>query len=182
MSGAGYAGWVEAGAAGMAMRPNSLWADYTGLPFVFSDQWIDDVVWCGQHRMSAADFDSLVGDYAAVGPSYYLLARTLFNPATANLSAIRAEYYSAYGPAAGEVESYIAYWQSWAQKTYTDPKVCGCVGVNLTESLNIHTFACVRFVADHGVCGWDDGRWRRRFERTKPKGPRRTSGTGGRSG
>ena len=60
---AGWLGWVEAGARGMGLRPNSLWSDYTGMPFVFSNQVVDDVKWCGANAMFAADFDSLIGDW-----------------------------------------------------------------------------------------------------------------------
>jgi hypothetical protein len=123
MSRNGWAGWVAAGAAGMAMRPNSLWSEYTGLPFVFSGQWVDDVVWCGKNSMQAADFDSLVGDHAAVGPSYYVLARTLFNPAANDTGALLDEYYDAFAGASDAMRTYMNFWQAWAQKTYTDPGV-----------------------------------------------------------
>ena len=119
---AAWAGWVESGVKAMALRPNSLWQEYSGLPFVFSDQWLQDVQWCGRHGMVAADFDSLVGDWQAVGHSYYALARTLWSPAKANLSSIREEYYSAYGAAAGAMRSYNTFWQTHLQTTNTDPR------------------------------------------------------------
>ena len=63
---------------------------YAGLPYPFSEQWLDDVQWCGRknvrerdarsrsmcltggisltrerrHQMLAADFDSLIGAYS----------------------------------------------------------------------------------------------------------------------
>jgi hypothetical protein len=120
---ASWAGWVQAGAKAMAMRPNSIWNEYTGLPFVFSRQWLENVRWCGQQNMLAADFDALVGDWAAVGPSYYALARTLWNPATMNISAVLDEYYSAYGTAAEPMRHYHDFWQQYTQALYTNPQV-----------------------------------------------------------
>ena len=73
--------------------------------------------------MLAADFDSLVGNFAAVGPSYYALARTLFAPAATNRSAVLAEYYSAFGPAASAMQRYFGFWRDFAQAAYTDPEV-----------------------------------------------------------
>jgi hypothetical protein len=73
--------------------------------------------------MVAADFDSLVGDWAAVGPAYYALARTLWSPATSNTSEIYAEYFDAFGPAASAMRAYMAYWKVWAQETYTNATI-----------------------------------------------------------
>jgi hypothetical protein len=121
----GWGGWVGAGAKGMALRPNSLWSEYAGLPFVFSDQWLDNVEWCGRNAMLAADFDSLLGDWAAVGPSYYALARTLWNPGNSNRSAILHEYYSAFGAAGATMRKYFEFWRAFAQRVYSDPAVVG---------------------------------------------------------
>jgi hypothetical protein len=129
----GWDGWVKAGAKGMAMRPNSPWSDYTGLPFVFSRNWLEDVRWCGQNSMLAADFDSLIGNWQGVGPSYYTLARTLWNPSTANFTAITQEFYSAYGVAATEMQAYHEFWRGFAQKTYTDPVVLARISAFATK-------------------------------------------------
>eukprot|EP01043_Picozoa_sp_COSAG02_P021512 COSAG02_NODE_1094_length_14603_cov_40.760549_11_plen_932_part_00 len=120
---AGWAGWLAAGAKGLALRPNSLWSEYSGLPFVFSEQWLDDIEWCGQNAMHAADFDSLLGDWAAVGPSYYALARTLWDPARANRTAIMSEYYSGFGQASKYMQTYHSFWRKFAQRVYTNPAV-----------------------------------------------------------
>eukprot|EP01047_Picozoa_sp_COSAG01_P055901 COSAG01_NODE_6277_length_3758_cov_10.169719_2_plen_148_part_00 len=73
--------------------------------------------------MLAADFDSLVGDWAAVGPSYYALSRTLWDPASANRTAILDEYYDAFGSAGPAMRAYYGYWRSFVQRVYTDPAV-----------------------------------------------------------
>ena len=138
---AGWSGWVGAGARGMAMRPNSLWADYTGLPFVFSEQWLDDVQWCGARAMYAADFDSLVGNYAAVGPSYYALARTLWNPANANRTAILQEYYSSFGHADRAMRDYHGFWRNYTQAVYTDPAILAIIAAFENRSSNTYVGA-----------------------------------------
>ena len=49
-------------------------------------------------------------DWAAVGPSYYALARMLgADPATANVAGILDEYYSAFGAAAAQMRAYHSY-------------------------------------------------------------------------
>ena len=121
---AAWLGWVNAGGSRrMALRPNSIWREYSGLPFVFSNQWLLDVQWCARHGLIAADFDALTGDWQAVGPSYYALARLLWNPSTLSIPDILTEYYSAFGGAADAMRRYYTFWQQHLQAVNTDPAV-----------------------------------------------------------
>jgi hypothetical protein len=121
----------------MGLRPNSLWAEYTGMPFVFSDQWLDDVQWCGHNAMFAADFDSLVGDWAAVGHSYYGLARILWDPVAANITTIKGEYYSAFGAGESAMRAYFTFWQQFTQSVYTNPAIVAQMAAYENKSSNL---------------------------------------------
>jgi hypothetical protein len=46
-----------------------------------------------------------------VGPTYYVLARALWDPKNANVSALLSEYYSAFGGAAQDMRLYHEYWE-----------------------------------------------------------------------
>ena len=64
----------------MALRPNSLWDGYSSAPYVIGQQLAEDLIFTGKHGLAATDFDSNVAHYQAVGPTYYLLARALWDP------------------------------------------------------------------------------------------------------
>ena len=119
----GWGGWADAGAKAMALRPNSLWNGDSTAPFVISTQLVEDLIFTGQHGLMATDFDSNVANYQAVGPTYYCLARALWDPAHANLTALQDEYYSAYAGAASEMRSFWQYWEDWTSTTFTAPTV-----------------------------------------------------------
>ena len=69
---------------------------------------------------------ALAGAKAAVGPSYYSLARVLWDPSddAVNASILNQEYYSAYGSgASAAMEMYFDFWRTFGQRTYTNPAV-----------------------------------------------------------
>ena len=82
-----------------------------------------DLVFTAQHGLYATDFDSNLGHYQAVGPTYYVLGRALWNPKNADVTALKAEYYSAYGAAAREMQLYYEYWEQWTTTTFTSKSV-----------------------------------------------------------
>lgn len=118
-----WSGWRAAGAKALALRPNSLWDGYSSAPYNIARQLGDDLVFTAQHGLYATDFDSNVAHYQAVGPSYYVLARALWDPKNANVTALLAEYYSAYGGAAPAMRAYHEYWGDWTTATFTSPRV-----------------------------------------------------------
>lgn len=61
------------------------------------------------------DFDSLLGEYATQGPSYYMLAR-LTNRPELTVEEILDEYFNAFGGAANEVRQYFAHWEQVADE------------------------------------------------------------------
>lgn len=118
-----WSGWHAAGAKAMALRPNSLWDAYSTAPYVVTKQLVGDLVFTGKHGLFATDFDSNVGNYHAVGATYYILARSLRNPASANISHLEHEFFSAYGGAADEMQALYSYWENWTNRTFTSPQV-----------------------------------------------------------
>lgn len=119
----GWKGWHDAGAKAMALRPNSLWDGYSSAPYVIAQQLTSDLVFTAKHGLAATDFDSNVAHYQAVGPTYYLLARALWDPVNANASALLTEFYSGYGGAAENMRDYFDYWQEFTTKTFTSSRV-----------------------------------------------------------
>jgi hypothetical protein len=102
--------WVEAGAS-VVLRPNSLYYLGYGMPFDATAQFVADIGFCGQHGMVGADFDTMLGNHATVGPLYYVLSRQLWDPKAADVAALTAEYYSGFGGAAQAVRRYWEYWE-----------------------------------------------------------------------
>jgi hypothetical protein len=67
------------------------------------------------HGMEGARFDSLTGQWATHGLRLYLHLRLMADPEM-TVEEIRAEYFSAFGPAANEVEAYWDYWEDYANE------------------------------------------------------------------
>ena len=113
-----WLGWGHggAGADALVLRPNSLYYLGYGLPFEVSEQLASDYQFCGDNLMRGSDFDSLIGNWATVGPAYYVLGRAMWRPASADTSIVDLydEYYGAFGAGAGAVR---AYWDYWSQFT-----------------------------------------------------------------
>ncbi len=118
-----WQGWHDAGAKAMALRPNSLWDGYSSAPYIIGQQLTNDLVFTAQHGLVATDFDSNVAHYQAAGPTYYMLARALWDPAKANVSKLLAEYYSGYGGAADDMRNYFGYWEKFTTDTFTSSRV-----------------------------------------------------------
>ncbi len=100
--------WAEAGAK-LHWRPNLLWCGH-GAPYVFARELGEDFKFFHRHKMMGTDFDSLQGAWATQGPNYYVLAELHSRP-EADVDGLLREFYSAFGPAAGEVAAYFGYWE-----------------------------------------------------------------------
>lgn len=100
--------WRATGAT-LYLRPNYTLDGYA-MPHAYAHQFADQFQYFAAHGMLGADFDSLLGQWAAQGPTLYLLARLHVRPETA-VEDLLTEYYSAFGPAAPRVREYFDYWE-----------------------------------------------------------------------
>ena len=66
-----------------------------------------------EHGMVGVNFRSYTFSWAAHGPMAYMHHRLLWNPEL-EIETIRQEYFSAFGPAAADVEQYFDYWENYA--------------------------------------------------------------------
>jgi hypothetical protein len=108
-----WIGWQKSGAT-VHYRPNWFLDGYT-MPLVYMHQFADAFQFYASHGMAGTDFDTLQGQWAAQGPNLYLLARIHVRP-EAPVDELLAEYYDAFGPAAGAVKEYWEYWEAYAVK------------------------------------------------------------------
>jgi hypothetical protein len=100
--------WRETGIA-MGYRPNHPKAGYA-MPHVNTWQGGEFIRFANGQGMAGIDFDALSGQWAVKGPEHYMYYRLLVHP-DQPVGEIRAEYFSAFGPAAGLVEQYFDYWE-----------------------------------------------------------------------
>ncbi|MFW6156239.1 MAG: DUF4838 domain-containing protein, partial [Armatimonadota bacterium] len=105
-----WAGWAKTGAS-IFLRPNYFLDSYT-MPHIFARQFADEFQHYAENAMVATDFDSLTGQWAAQGTNLYLLHR-LHTRADRPVDEVLDEYYSAFGPAAEQVERYFDYWEAY---------------------------------------------------------------------
>lgn len=114
-------GWSGKGAT-VFLRSNSLFYGGEGVPCVFSRQIAEDTRFQLANGLRATDYDCLQGLWATTGPSYYVLARLLWDTA-ADVEALLAEFYSAFGPMAGTVKEYFEYWEEFSAGLPEHPKI-----------------------------------------------------------
>lgn len=93
-------------------RPNALYYLGYGMPFNAVSDMASDVQFCAANKLVGGDFDTMLGDHATVGASYYVLGRLLSEPGLA-LPQLLTEYYSGYGAAASAVAAYWRFWRFW---------------------------------------------------------------------
>lgn len=105
-----WLGWEKTGAR-QFVRTNYFLDGYS-MPFIFARQFAEDFQFQVKHGMFGTDFDSLTGQWSTQGPSLYLLMRLHVRP-DADIDALLAEYYSAFGPAAAQVKAYFEHWENY---------------------------------------------------------------------
>ena len=101
-------GWAAAGCR-LFLRPNYTISNHD-FPVFYARQLAEDLKFAWAHRMVAADFDSLTGQWAVQGPTLYVLAVMMNHPDRSVESVLR-EYYEAFGPAEGLIRDYFAHWE-----------------------------------------------------------------------
>ena len=104
-----WLGWAATGAR-LYLRPNYT-LDGHDFPIFYAQKFGEDFAFAFRHGMIATDFDSLTGQYAAQGPTLYVLARIQAH-CDMPVDAILDEYYRGFGPAAQAVAAYFAHWQT----------------------------------------------------------------------
>jgi hypothetical protein len=120
--------WLAWEKTGMSLvyGPNYLLNSYT-TPNITTRQTGEFFKLAFEHGMVGTNFRSYTFSWAAHGPMAYMHHRLLWSPEL-EIEAIRQEYFSAFGPAAAEVEQYFDYWENYAgtrpqiRDISTDPK------------------------------------------------------------
>lgn len=99
-------GWCRH-ASSLFLRPNAFhFGD--ALPLVYPHRLGEDIKYCYQTGMVAADFDSLLGNWSTDGLNYYILAKLLWDPSI-DVSAVVKDYVqSGFGPASEAISRYFA--------------------------------------------------------------------------
>jgi len=101
-------GWYRTGAS-LLLRPNFTLCGHN-LPIFYARQLAATFAFARERRMVATDFDSLTGQWAAQGPTLYVLGRMHVRPQM-TVDEMLAEYYGAFGPAEEQVRAYFGHWE-----------------------------------------------------------------------
>jgi len=118
-----WLGWSRLGAT-VFLRSNSLFYCGEGAPYVVSRQLAEDLKFQVENGLRATDFDCLQGYWATTGPSYYLLARLLWDT-SADPDRVLDEFYGAFGPMSAVVKEYFNYWEDFTVRLGNDPEFFG---------------------------------------------------------
>lgn len=116
-------GWSRLGATAF-LRSNSLFYCGEGAPYVVSRQIAADTRFQIENGLQATDYDCLQGYWATTGPSYYVLARMLWDTET-DPEKILAEFYDAFGPLEPIAREYFEYWEDFTTRLGDDPAFFG---------------------------------------------------------
>jgi len=99
--------WAEK-ASMMVYRPN-LWywcGGVWGLPEVAMKKTVEDFRFLAEHRCVGLQVDTVRGHWSTQGPQYYLMAQLAYDPRQDGAAVMKDYYRRAFGPAAGEMETY----------------------------------------------------------------------------
>ncbi|MBT3378780.1 MAG: DUF4838 domain-containing protein [Lentisphaerae bacterium] len=113
-------GWSDKGAT-VFLRSNGLYYSGEGAPFVFARQIAEDTRFHVRNGMKATDYDCSQGLWAVSGPSYYVLARMLWDTG-ADVDQLLDEFYDGFGTLAPVVREYYTYWEDFTTALNTNPK------------------------------------------------------------
>ncbi len=113
-------GWSRRGAT-VFLRSNSMFYCGEGAPYVVTQQIAEDLQFQVNNGLRATDFDNLQGYWATTGPTYYVLARMLWDT-DANPEQVLDEFYSSFGPMSQHVEEYFDYWERFTVALGNNPE------------------------------------------------------------
>ncbi len=103
--------WSQTGMS-LVYGPNYLLNNYA-TPNVTTRQSGEFFRFAAQHGLIGTNFRSYAFSWAVHGPMAYMHHRLLWDPEL-EIETIRQEYFSAFGPAAAEIEQYFNYWEHYA--------------------------------------------------------------------
>ncbi|QDS90371.1 hypothetical protein EC9_45790 [Rosistilla ulvae] len=103
-------GWSRLGST-VFLRSNSLFYLGEGAPYVASQQVAEDLRFQIDNGLRATDYDALQGYWAATGPTYYVLARMLWDT-QADVDRLLDEFYESFGPMKQVVKEYYDGWET----------------------------------------------------------------------
>lgn len=104
-----WLGWKATGAK-LGYRPNWELAGYA-MPHINIRQGGESFRWLGANGMTTACMSHL-GQFGTRGPEHYMYARLIAKPSM-TIDGILREYYSAFGPASGDVRAYFTFWEKY---------------------------------------------------------------------
>jgi hypothetical protein len=107
-----WLGWEKTGMS-LIYGPNYLLNSYV-TPNITTRQSGEFFRFAYEHGMVGVNFRSYTFSWAAHGPMAYMHHRLLWDPEL-EIETIRQEYFSAFGPAAADVERYFNYWEDYAR-------------------------------------------------------------------
>lgn len=113
-------GWSRLGAT-VFLRSNSLFYLGEGAPLVASHQMAQDLKFQVDNGLRATDFDALQGYWAASGPTYYVLARMLWDT-NADVESVIDEFYESFGPLKPVVKEYYDGWETRTTALGNNPR------------------------------------------------------------
>lgn len=106
-------GWREKGAK-MIWRPNLFHAGHA-TPYLYTRPLHRDFQALQANGMLGVSFDSVVGNWAGQGLNYYIVTELCQRP-EADYETLVAEYYTAFGPAAGAMRQYHEHFEQVTAK------------------------------------------------------------------
>ena len=106
-----WLGWQKTGMS-MIWRPNHLHHGYT-MPFLSTRQVGEFFKFTYQNGLKGYFFDSLRVSWATQGPMIYIHMALGWDPEL-NVEKLRNDFWSAFGPAAREIEHYFDYWEAYS--------------------------------------------------------------------
>lgn len=113
-------GWSRLGAT-VFLRSNSLFYCGEGAPYVASHQMAEDLQFQVKNGLRATDYDALQGYWATTGPTYYVLARMLWDT-DADVDEVLDEFYESFGPMQQVVKDYFDYWEAFTVRLGNNEK------------------------------------------------------------
>jgi hypothetical protein len=115
-----WLGWSRLGAT-VFLRSNSMFYCGEGAPYVATRQIVEDLQFQVKNGLGAVDLDNLQGYWATTGPSYYLLARMLWDT-EADTGHVLDEFHGSFGPMKPIVKEYFDYWEQFTESLGNSPK------------------------------------------------------------
>ena len=106
-----WLGWRKTGMS-MIWRPNHLHGGYT-MPYISTRQVGGFFKFAYKNGLAGYLFDSLRVDGATQGPMLYIHMALGWDPEL-NIEQLRQDFWSAFGPAAGQIERYFDYWEEYS--------------------------------------------------------------------